>query len=95
MLSQNYDAFYAVMISHSSQTSFWNHRRDILGPQQAEFISGFMREERRKKYKIQQQTKADANQAWKYKVKHITPVLVAAKKTRMTKRVLSHRFETS
>ena len=87
--------FYAVMISQSSQTSSWNHRRDLLGPQQAEFISGFIREERRKKQKIEQQEKADANRAWKYKVKHITPVLVEQKKTRMSKRVLSHRFETS
>ena len=72
--------FYAVMISQSSQTSFWNHRRDLLGPQQAEFISGFIREERRKKQKIEQQAKADANRAWKDKVKHITLVLVAVEK---------------
>ena len=70
--------FYAVMISQSSQTPFWNHRRDLLGPQQAEFI----REERRKKQKIEQQAKADANRAWKDKVKHITPVLVAAEKNK-------------
>ena len=44
------------------------------------------RDERRKKQKIEQQAKVDAKRAWKEKVKHITPVLVAAeKKTRMTK----------
>ena len=74
--------FYAVMISQSSQTPFWNHRRDILGPQQEEFISGFIREERRKKQKIEHQAKADANRAWKDKVKHITPVLVAVEKNK-------------
>ena len=66
------------MISQSSQTPFWNHRRDLLGLQQAEFISGFIREERRKKDKIEQQAKADAKRAWKDQVKHITLVLVAA-----------------
>ena len=72
--------FYAVMISQRSQTQFWNYRRDLLGPQQAEFISGFIREERRKKQKIEQQAKADANRAWKDKVKHITPVLGGSRK---------------
>ena len=68
------------MISQSSQTPFWNHRRDLLGLQQAEFISGFIREERRKKQKIEQQVKADAKQA--YKIKWSTPVLVAAEKNK-------------
>jgi len=40
------------------------------------------RDERRKKQKIEQQAKADAKRAWKEKVKHITPVLVAAEKTK-------------
>ena len=65
-----------------SQTPCWNYRRELLGTQQAEFISGFIREDRRKKQKIEQQAKADAKRAWKDKVKHITPVLVAAEKNK-------------
>ena len=49
------------MFSQSSQTPFWKHRREFLGPPQAEFISGFIREERRKKRKIEQQAKVDAH----------------------------------
>ena len=40
------------------------------------------RDERRKKQKIEQQAKANAKRAWNEKVKHITPVLVAAEKTK-------------
>ena len=70
------------MFSQSSQTPFWKYRREFLGPPQAEFISGFIREERRKKRKIEQQAKVDANRAWKDKMKHITPMLVAAEKNK-------------
>ena len=44
--------------------------------------SGFISEERRKKQKIEQQAEADAKRAWKDKVKHITPVLLAAEKNK-------------
>ena len=68
MFSQNYDTFLRC-------DDFEKLANAILEPPKR-----FIREERRKKRKIEQQAKADANRAWKDKVKHITLELVEAEK---------------